>query len=222
MGTDSYTPAPVMDLSTVEAIPRAGTHRVIQGETLYSIAWRYGLDYRYLAQRNHIASSYTIRVGQIIYLRGQAYVSHPSSHTQQRIHSVAIAPMQREEREPNYLTSGWMWPAKGRVVRTFTPTTRGIDIANHAGEPIRAAASGKVVYSGNGLRGYGNLIIIKHNNLYLSAYAHVRQVSIKEGEYVRKGQKIAEMGNTGSDKVILHFEIRKAGKPVNPISIFTI
>jgi lipoprotein NlpD len=113
----------------------------------------------------------------------------------------------------------WGWPAKGKVVMQFSESTslKGIDIAGSAGQPVTASASGKVVYAGSGLRGYGKLIIIKHNDAYLSAYAHNRDILVKEGQQVVKGQKIAEMGNTDSDQVKLHFEIRRQGKPVDPL-----
>ncbi len=112
----------------------------------------------------------------------------------------------------------WMWPAKGRVIGTFSDTAnlKGIDIAGSAGTPVVASAAGKVVYAGTGLRGYGKLVIIKHNDTYLSAYAHNRSIVVKEGDEVTRGQKIAEMGNTDADQVKLHFEIRRLGKPMDP------
>ena len=113
----------------------------------------------------------------------------------------------------------WAWPAKGKLVGAFSETAnlKGIDIAGAAGEPVLASAPGRVVYAGTGLRGYGKLIIIKHNNIYLSAYAHNREILVKEGQQVAKGQKIAEMGNTDADQVKLHFEIRRLGKPMDPV-----
>jgi lipoprotein NlpD len=113
----------------------------------------------------------------------------------------------------------WTWPAKGRIVGSFSETSnlKGIDIAGTAGTPIVASAAGKVVYAGTGLRGYGLLVIIKHNDTYLSAYAHNRSIAVKEGDVVARGQKIAEMGNTDADQVKLHFEIRRLGKPMDPM-----
>ncbi len=113
----------------------------------------------------------------------------------------------------------WVWPAKGKVVGTFSETAnlKGIDIAGNAGQPVLASAGGTVVYAGTGLRGYGKLIIVKHNKTYLSAYAHNREILVKEGEKVTKGQKIAEMGNTDASEVKLHFEIRRMGKPMDPV-----
>ena len=112
----------------------------------------------------------------------------------------------------------WAWPAKGRIVAGFSDTAnlKGIDIAGNAGDPVLATAPGKVVYAGSGLRGYGKLIIIKHNKTYLSAYAHNRDILVKEGQQVARGQKIAEMGNSDADAVKLHFEIRRLGKPMDP------
>ena len=111
-----------------------------------------------------------------------------------------------------------MWPAKGKVVGQFSDSAnlKGIDIAGTMGEPVYASAAGKVVYAGSGLRGYGKLIIIKHNATYLSAYAHNSALLVKEGQEVARGQEIAQMGNTDADKVMLHFEIRRYGKPMDP------
>jgi len=113
----------------------------------------------------------------------------------------------------------WMWPVKGKVLAAFTESSKGMDLAGRKGQPVHAAASGRVVYSGAGLRGYGKLIIIKHNNTWLSAYAHNDNLLVKEQEDVRKGQRIAEMGSTDADQVKLHFEVRRLGKPVDPAKV---
>jgi lipoprotein NlpD len=110
----------------------------------------------------------------------------------------------------------WMWPVKGKVLASFTEASKGMDIAGKKGAPVLAAAGGRVVYAGVGLRGYGKLVIIKHNNTWLSAYAHNDNILVKEQQDVKKGQKIAEMGSTDSDQVMLHFEVRRQGKPVDP------
>jgi lipoprotein NlpD len=112
----------------------------------------------------------------------------------------------------------WAIPTKGKVIAEYSESgnRKGLDIAGNKGQVVLASAAGKVVYSGNGLRGYGKLVIIKHNKTYLSAYAHNEQILVKEGQSVTRGQKIAEMGNTDADQVKLHFEIRKFGKPVDP------
>ncbi|HEX9180972.1 MAG TPA: peptidoglycan DD-metalloendopeptidase family protein, partial [Burkholderiales bacterium] len=109
------------------------------------------------------------------------------------------------------------WPTRGRIIAEYTEASKGVDIGGSAGQPILASAAGKVVYSGSGLRGYGKLIIIKHSKTYLTAYAHNDQLLVKEGQSVTRGQKIAEMGSTDSDRVKLHFEIRRYGKPVDPL-----
>jgi lipoprotein NlpD len=113
---------------------------------------------------------------------------------------------------------GWIWPTSGKVVAGFSESAnlKGIDIAGKSGQPVVASAAGKVVYAGSGLRGYGKLIIVKHNSTFLSAYAHNREITVKEGQQVTRGQKIAEMGDTDTDQVKLHFEIRRLGKPVDP------
>ena len=113
----------------------------------------------------------------------------------------------------------WMWPAKGKILAPFSEASKGIDIAGRKGAPVVAAAAGRVVYAGSGLRGYGKLIIIKHNNTWLSAYAHNENLLVKEQQDVRKGQRIAEMGSSDSDQVKLHFEVRRVGKPVDPAKI---
>lgn len=113
----------------------------------------------------------------------------------------------------------WMWPVKGKVIAPFSESTKGMDIAGKKGAPVVAAAGGRVVYAGEGLRGYGKLVIIKHNNTWLSAYAHNDKLLVKEQEDVRKGQKIAEMGSTHTDAVKLHFEVRRQGKPVDPVKV---
>lgn len=212
--------APVAEVSSMEPLPKNGIHRVTHGETLYEIAWRYGLDYRDLAAINQMKSPYILYSGQQIYLHGNHamhLVKTANKPTPIKHKKLAMNPI---EIEPNYTNAKWVWPAKGKVINYYSALNKGIDISGQQGQSIYAAAGGKVVYCGDGLRGYGNLIILKHNSLYLSAYAHNRKVFVKEGDFVKQGQKIAEMGNTGSDKVILHFEIRRAGKPINPISVY--
>jgi len=127
----------------------------------------------------------------------------------------------REESRPDATEradSNWIWPASGKVVGTFSEGgAKGIDISGKAGDPVLAVSGGKVVYSGTGLRGYGKLVIVKHDSTYLTAYAHNQSILVKEGQSVAKGQKIAEMGNTDADQVKLHFEVRQQGKPVDPL-----
>ena len=135
---------------------------------------------------------------------------------------VAVAPPAAPTPEPEKSAGtasedvDWMWPAKGKVLAPFTEATKGMDIAGKKGAPVLAAAGGRVVYAGAGLRGYGKLVIIKHNDTWLSAYAHNDNILVKEQQDVRKGQRIAEMGSTDADQVKLHFEVRRQGKPVDP------
>lgn len=221
--TDSDTYAPVTDISHMESIPKNGMHRVAKGETLYEIAWRFGLDYRYLATRNNIKPPYTIKQNQMISLRGHYAASRKQNNVtpeEARV-TTPVIKAQNNEKEPNYSASGWIWPTHGTIIKSYSTANKGVDISGHSGEPVYAAGAGKVVYCGYGLRGYGNLIIIKHNSLYLSAYAHNRLAFVKEGEWVKKGQKISEMGNTGTDKTMLHFEIRRAGRPIDPLSLYS-
>ena len=202
-------------------------HTVQKGETLYAIAWRYDLDYRILASRNHLAPPYTLKTGQTLFVDpNQKRILEPTPPPQK------IAPVKQyvrsEKPNPQPIAhvesspvsgSAWIWPAEGKIVASYAPWMgrKGLDISGNLGSPIRAAGSGVVAYSGDGLRGYGNLIIIKHNNAFLSAYAHNQKNLVKEGQSVQAGQIIAEMGKSESKTVGLHFEIRKAGKPVNPL-----
>lgn len=196
---DNY--APVTEISEIEPIPQSGLHQVHQGETLYEVAWRYGLDYRDVAAENRMQAPYSLRKGQALQLRGNEYVKR----------STVI--------DANAAVKQWKWPAEGMIINAYSNRTKGINIAGVGGAPIYATAAGKVVYAGNGLRAYGNLIIIKHNNIYLSAYAHANTIYVHEGEMVEQGQKIAAMGNSGARRVMLHFEIRRAGTPVDPMKL---
>lgn len=214
-------------------------HTVSQGETLYSIAFQYGQDFRTMADRNGIRSPYTIYVGQKLALRSGSKKTNtastpprpatrpePAKNTRQatktqakRPKSVASA-QKSAESTVNAGALRWSWPTQGHVIETFSSTSstrKGIDIAGRLGQTVKAASAGRVVYSGSGLRGYGQLIIVKHNEQYLSAYAHNRKSLVKEGDTVTTGQQIAEMGRSGADRVKLHFEIRREGEPVNPM-----
>lgn len=147
-------------------------------------------------------------------------VIQPTQTTEQAVR-IAVAPTLVETQPANILPhdpkAEWIWPTTGKLQSSFSENAKGVKISGQAGQTVVASASGEVVYSGHGLRGYGNLIIIKHNNTYLSAYAHNSQILVREGESVEKGQKIAEMGSTDADTTQLHFEIRKHGKPVDPL-----
>lgn len=262
-------------------------YRVQRGDTLYSIAFRRGLDYRDLASWNGIEAPYRIFVGQDLRMNPGGAAAAPISPSNDIVppsegvitraapdevkaakvtalaapvspplnttpaapakpavveqpiskpvspppaapvvpakppEPIVTPPEPTKPAPPVALSSGtWRWPSSGAIVGNFVSgdqTRQGIDIAGKAGDPVLASADGDVVYSGNGLLGYGELIIIKHNANFLSAYGHNRKRLVQEGEKVRAGQQIAEMGSSASSRDELHFEIRKNGKPVNPL-----
>jgi lipoprotein NlpD len=154
---------------------------------------------------------------------GAAEPATPPPATAPAPTAPAATPAPSEPERPATGTQGeavdWIWPVKGKVIAGFTEATKGIDIAGKKGAPVVAAAAGRVVYAGQGLRGYGKLVIIKHNETWLSAYAHNDNIVVKEQQDVKRGQKIAEMGSTDTDQVKLHFEVRRQGKPVDPARI---
>lgn len=146
----------------------------------------------------------------------QAYSDQAWAAVQPGASAAALAPVTPELAAKD---SNWLWPASGSILAGFNDSSnKGIDIAGNPGDPVLASAAGKVVYSGSGLRGYGKLVIIKHDENYLTAYAHNRELLVKEGEDVNRGQKIAELGSTDADRPKLHFEIRKQGRPVDPMT----
>ena len=296
----TYTQSRVAEHANGETTSRG--YVVARGDTLYSIAFRHGMDYRALAERNGIGPPYTIHPGQVLRL-GEESAGAPRTTAQPSTSArIASAPantgpvFEPVENNPSPATaqtngheqsgavtlpqvnlqpgstpvtqqpatarsgatpqrtgegaampasnssaasianasnianpqplspaaSGrtrtvdgvtWQWPSDGAVISS---SGSGLDIAGNAGDPVRSAADGTVVYSGNGLIGYGELIIIKHSDNYLSAYGHNRKRLVQEGQHVRAGQQIAEMGSSGAPREELHFEIRKAGKPVDP------
>jgi lipoprotein NlpD len=273
-----HAPAPVVNLSsfsgiilepeTFDSLPEF--HVVEPGDTLFSIAWRYGVDYRQLAEMNDIGDNFRIYPGQKIRFALQqppvdsgeldpqelklavrqalglplAESSQQNSntsehkvskHSQQKVYSkVSIADSNKKSTKnarQRLVESGndklsaakvgqWHWPVKGKILERFSKElhgNKGLDILAKPGEPVRAAAPGRVVYSGNALKGYGNLVIVKHNDDYLSAYAHNSKIHVQENEIVKAGQVIADIGNSGTDQSKLHFEIRYRGKPVDPI-----
>lgn len=218
-------------------------HTVQKGDTLYSIAWRYGQDYRQVAAWNHIDAPYEIYVGEeLLIIPPNRYsgpkdlpnrtASPPAGRSQHRSQPsrqqsdaresaatrVSKTPVSRK-RSVEGGRVDWAWPTDGKLAARFSVKSgkKGVDIAGESGQSIRAAAPGAVVYSGNGLIGYGNLLIIKHNNSYLSAYGHNKKLLVKEGDKVNKGQEIAKMGQTSRSGSILYFEIRRGGKPVDPL-----
>lgn len=245
LGCSSSAKAPVGERGKPSPT-NPGTHRVSKGESLYSIAWKYGVDYKELAKWNGIKSPYIIHVNQIVRTESPAPVTRtplktesvtpvPLPATTQKskpIQKPVPAPVAKKpaprtppKKSAKTLSTGkpvWQWPAQGRVVRTFDARSagkKGIAIAGKRNAPVRAAADGRVVYRGSGLVGYGRLIIVKHNNNYLSAYGHNQEFMIDEGDQVQAGQVIARMGSSGTSSVMLHFEIRRNGKPVDPLRL---
>lgn len=226
-----------------------GQYVVRRGDTLFSIAFRYGWDWKALAARNQIPEPYTIKPGQTIRFDGRSNstptsvavtptttrpvtttstVTSSSGSVKTTVISkpvevvpVVIPPSATASSGPaGKSPTGWGWPSSGVLIGKFSSNgslNKGIDIAGDLGQPVLAASDGSVVYAGSGLRGYGELIIIKHSDTYVSAYGHNRRLLVREGQQVKAGQTIAEMGSTGTDRVKLHFEIRRQGKPVDPL-----
>lgn len=199
-------------------------YTVKKGDTLYSIGFRSDHGYKRLAEWNNIRPPYKIRVGQTIKLFKPKKTYAKKSKNIQRKKSTPKTKKTTGKRsniskvKKNVLKLSWQWPIRGKILRSFSQTgKKGIDIYGKYGQTVKSAANGKVVYSGQGLIGYGNLLIIKHNDSYLSAYANNRRLLVNEGQQVKKGQTIAEVGRGTDKKTSLHFEIRKNGKPVNPI-----
>ena len=202
-------------------------YRVKTGDTLYSIAWMFGLDYRSLADRNGLRYPYKLVRGQKILMSNVPVGAYQSTNTTRSKQSKQVGVKKASLRQPvsHFKTTHsaprhWVWPARGKVIKPFSIGLRGnagIDISGHYAEPVRAAARGIVVYSGTGIRGYGNLIIIKHSESFLSAYAYNRAILVRLGQKVKSGQRIAKMGRNNLGQAVLHFEIRRNGKPVNPL-----
>ena len=183
---------------------------VQKNDTLYSIAWSFGLDYRYLASINNLHPPYKLLRGQRLRIAAQTTAKY--SFTAKNLSQI-----KQQINTPTH----WQWPTNGKLVIKFNNTegkrNQGIDLSGKLGQPVVASNDGIIVYSGMGIKAYGKLIIIKHNNDYLSAYAYNREIFVREGDQVSKGQKIASMGSNREGKTSLHFEIRLTGKPVNPL-----
>ncbi|NOX42180.1 MAG: peptidoglycan DD-metalloendopeptidase family protein [Gammaproteobacteria bacterium] len=263
-------------VSVILLLPACGNHTyhvVKPGDTLYSIGWAYGYDYKQIAVWNDIDEPFSINDGEIIKLVPPKRIGRSNSAKQSKKNVVDVSvkhasikqSRDNSEKGLNYDSSGslrknvgsnkknkneknndvkntdvkdsiknktinknhtkkivWKWPTIGKnIVQYFVASDirkRGVKISGRNGQSIRAAAAGRVVYSGSGLIGYGRLIIIKHDSVYLSAYAHNRELLVREGDAIKLGQKIATMGSSGTDRVMLHFEIRRKGVPVNPLN----
>jgi len=268
-GCAYHPPAPIEEYSTAvvrRQLADDGSYYVRKGDTLYAIAFSYGLDTQEVAQWNGISSPYTIYPGQKLQLLAPRTTSRKNTGSDtvqistvkspaQTTTRTVTQPVEKEPEKPALNTvkppktpqkvtektpektvaadtrqsqptssaapTSWKWPTNGRIRRGYVsgnPARNGLDIAGKEGQPVTATAAGEVVYSGNGLIGYGELIIIKHSETMLSAYAHNKVRLAHEGERVAAGQKIAEMGRNSGDEPNLHFEIRVNGKPVNPLN----
>lgn len=183
-------------------------HIVRKGETLFSIAWRYGKTTDELARWNRLGDGSLIYPGQVLRLTAPGHAAAARTTAAKPLPSI-----------PTQAPPAWAWPTSGRINVVFggkPGTGTGVLINGKAGQPVYAAASGSVVYAGSGLIGYGQLIILKHNDTYLSAYGYNASLLVKEGQSIKKGQQIATMGEGPERKPRLHFEIRRNGKPVNP------
>ena len=207
--------------------PKYGATTIVQrGQNVYRIATENGITALDLALWNDIPPPYTIYPGQRLRLypggqRGVVSRPAPRASTGSATGSSRPPAPAAAQPVPTRVASNiaWRWPAEGSVIATYAegdPTRQGIDIAGRAGQPVRSAGDGVVVYSGSGLVGYGELVIVKHDEQWLSAYGHNRARLVNEGQLVKAGQQIAEMGRSGASRDMLHFEIRHNGKPVNP------
>ena len=250
-GCTSLSRAPVDDgsksASPYPALPRdcTQTWTVKKGDTLIGIALDAGADYREIAAMNQLSNPNIIQLDRTLCVRRTAQkgakkpVPVPVGKTDQAVkplkegskenNTALVKPVGNEMPTTSAATSAalsdgivFAWPAKGKVVAGFNESSnKGINIAGKMGEPVDAAADGRVVYAGSGLRGYGNLVIVKHDNNYLTAYAHNSKILVKEGETVKRGQRIADMGDSDTDSVMLHFEVRRQGKPVDPMKFMS-
>ena len=220
---------PVKQPQGFENAGKPGYYTVKPGDTLTRIALEHGQGPQDIARWSHVENPNRIEVGQVLRVVppletgvvvkpvskpvvAESPASAAPAAAAASAPASAVKPVAPAESEIN-----WMWPVNGVVLAGFDEVkNKGLDIGGAAGEPVLAAADGRVVYVGAGLRGYGNLIILKHDNVFLTAYAHNRTLLVKEDQSVLKGQKIAEMGNSDADRVKLHFEVRRQGKPVDP------
>lgn len=229
--------AGIKQLPGFENAGKPGYYTVKPGDTLLRIGLDTGQNFRDIVRWNNLENPNLIEVGQVLRIVAPSIdntlvVTRPvisgsavtttaaaplrpaSAASAPAIASAAVSSPQPAATEDDI---AWIWPAQGKLIAGFDDVkNKGFDIEGKAGDPIIAAGDGRVVYAGAGLRGYGNLIILKHNNTFLTAYAHNQTLLVKEDQSVKKGQKIAEMGNSDADRVKLHFEIRRQGKPVDP------
>lgn len=236
-------PPAVVVMPGSENAGKPGYYTVKAGDTLFRIALDNGQNWRDIQTWNNLANANSIEIGQVLRVlppvsttaastpppvvapTGPATSPVASSGVTARPLTEAAPPTPIPAAPPAQPPAaavgdeiGFIWPAQGSVITPFDEANnKGVSIAGKVGDPVLAAADGRVVYAGAGLRGYGNLIILKHNNTYLTAYAHNQALLVREDQAVRQGQKIAEMGSSDTDRVKLHFEVRRLGKPVDPM-----
>lgn len=213
----------------------AHTYTVKAGDTLYSIARKHGLDYHDVAKWNGIGSDYRLEIGQELKLGSGKSGASTKATSHRRAKPIAPPPAEVAHEEPSLAPREkpepaaaameryyqWQWPLRGPIAKTYAPEggSKGLDIAGDLGQTVIAAAPGRVVYSGSGLKGYGELVIIKHDETYLSAYGYNRKRLVNEGDMVTAGQPVAELGTGPEQKPLLHFEIREHGKPIDPLPL---
>ena len=239
-------PAVAEKPATATREAKDGVYTVQRGDTLYSIAMDFGVDVRELARWNGLPDASVLRVGQALRVAPPAEATvatvtpiTPGGSTEVRPLPAPGGPVAATPLPPGAATpapatpesapaakpdaapapsSQWLWPSSGKVIDGFdAPRNKGIDIGGNEGEPVQAAADGEVVHVGSALRGYGNLVIIRHPGDYVTAYGHNRKILVSQGQQVKRGQQIAELGRTDSDRPKLHFEIRHQGKPLDPV-----
>jgi lipoprotein NlpD len=241
-GAAAPRPAEVVVMPGAENAGKPGYYTVKAGDTLFRIALDSGQNWRDVQAWNNLTNPNALEVGQVLRVQPpgtSTAAAAPTGPTTSPVTSSGVASRPLTESTPPPAASnsptpppapapappsagndeiGFIWPAQGTVITPFDEANnKGVSIAGKVGDAVVAAADGRVVYAGAGLRGYGNLIILKHNNTYLTAYAHNQALLVREDQAVRQGQKIAEMGSSDTDRVKLHFEVRRLGKPVDPM-----
>lgn len=242
IGAVGYSPAPRVDPATLPGAENAGKpgyYTVAPGDTVMSIARHHNQNWRDIVRWNDMGDANVIEVGQVLRVvppvpsrspattttttTTNATTTNAATATPANGSATATAtPTVATQTTPGTAASAdsmaFIWPANGNVLSGFdeAKNSKGLSISGRAGDPVVAAADGRVMYAGSGLRDFGNLVIIRHNNTYLTAYAHNQRLLVKEDQDVKKGQRIAEMGASGTDRVKLYFEVRRGGKPVDP------
>jgi len=223
-GTDASNAQAAASTPVTRVVTKTTYVRARRGDTLQRIAQKHGVSVKELAAWNHMKPNGHLRAGQSIKLVSKQTITVQVAAPQAggaASQSAASAAGNRQvaaEVARHASSVALVWPAHGRVIEPFAPgTTRGIEIAGKAGDPVMAAADGKVMYAGTGLNGYGSLIIVQHNKDFLTAYSHNRRLLVKTGDTVHQGQQIAEMGSENNDRVAVLFEVRRDGKPVDPM-----